>query len=73
MARAYSDALRVKVLTAYAADEGTLKDLAARFEVSYGWVAKIHVAELRTGSRSRPRQRSWGRQRRIDAGWCEAL
>ena len=73
MARAYSDDLRVKVLAAYAAGKGTLKELSERFGVSYGWVAKIHAMELRTGSRSRPVQRSRGRQSRIDTGLLRGL
>ena len=51
MARAYGNDLREKVLAAYAAGKGTLRQLAERFDVSYGWVAKIHAAELATGSR----------------------
>ena len=65
MARAYSDDLRGKVLAAYAAGKGTLKELAERFGVSYGWVAKIHAVELRTGSRLRRPQASRGRPTRI--------
>jgi transposase len=57
MAQAYSDDLREKVLGAYASGKGTLRQLAERFEVSYGWVAKIHAAELATGCRGRVRQR----------------
>jgi transposase len=57
MARAYSDDLREKVLGAYASGKGTLRQLAERFDVSYGWVAKIHAAELATGRRARMPQR----------------
>lgn len=57
MARAYGDDLREKVLGAYAAGKGTLRQLAERFEVSYGWVRKIHVSERETGSRRRVPQR----------------
>ncbi len=57
MARAYGDDLRKKVLGAYAAGKGTLRQIAERFDVSYGWVKKIHVAELATGSRCRVPQR----------------
>ena len=57
MARAYSDDLREKVLGAYASGKGTLRGLSERFEVSYGWVKKIHAAELGTGSRLRVLQR----------------
>ncbi len=73
MARAYSDDLRGKVLAAYAAGRGTFKELAERFGVSYGWVAKIHAMELRNGSRFRQPQRSRGRQSRIDAGLLRSL
>jgi transposase len=66
MARAYSDDLRCKVLAAYAAGKGTLRELAERFQVSYGWVAKIHLMEVRTGSRTRLPQRSRGRAGGID-------
>lgn len=66
VARAYSEDLREKVLAAYAAGKGTLKELAERFGVSYGWVAKIHAVEVHTGSRSRPPQKSRGRARGID-------
>ena len=57
MARAYSDDLREKVLGAYASGKGPLRGLAERFEVSHGWVKKIHAAELGTGSRRRVLQR----------------
>ena len=57
VARAYSDDLREKVLGAYGSGKGTLRELAERFEVSYGWVAKVHAAELRTGARQRIAQR----------------
>jgi len=35
----------------YAAGKETLRQLAERFAVSYGWVAKIHAAELGTDTR----------------------
>lgn len=73
VARAYSDDLREKVLGAYAAGKGTLKGLAERFEVSYGWVAKIHATEVRTGSRARPPQKSRGRPRGIDDSLVRSL
>ncbi len=57
MGRAYSDDLRKKVLGAYASGKGTFRQLAERFDVSYGWVAKIHAAELATGHRGRVPQR----------------
>jgi transposase len=57
MARAYSDDLRRKVLSAYAAGKGTMRELAERFDVSYGWVLKIAAAERRSGSYKRMPQR----------------
>ncbi len=64
MARAYGDDLRRKVLGAYAAGQGTLAQLAARFDVSFGWVKKIRRAELLTGSRNGVPQRR--RSSRVD-------
>ena len=57
MARAYSDDLREKVLGAYASGKGTLRQVAERFDVSYGWVRKILAAERVTGSYRRVPQR----------------
>jgi transposase len=57
MARAYSDDLRRKVLGTYAAGKGTMKQLAARFDVSYGWVQKVARAERANGSYKRVPQR----------------
>lgn len=71
MARAYGDDFREKVLAAYAAGKGTLRELAERFDVSYGWVAKIHAAELVTGSRRRTPQRR--RPSRVDADLLRRL
>jgi transposase len=73
MARAYSDDLRGKVLAAYAAGKGTFKELAERFDVSYGWVAKIHAVERRTGSRARPLQSRRGRASAVDTGLVRKL
>ena len=57
MARAYSDDLRRKVLSAYAAGKGTMRELAERFDVSYGWVLKIAAAQRQSGSYKRVPQR----------------
>ena len=64
MARAYSDDLRRKVLTAYASGQGTMKQLSLRFDVSYGWVVKVVASERLTGSYQRVPQRR--RPSRID-------
>ncbi len=57
MARAYSDDLRRKVLSAYAAGKGTMREMAERFDVSYGWVLKISAAQRQSGSYKRVPQR----------------
>ena len=57
MARAYSDDLRRKVLSAYASGKGTMRELAERFDVSYGWVLKIAAAQRQSGSYKRVPQR----------------
>ena len=45
------------MLGAYASGKGTLRQLAERFDVSYGWVRKILAAERATGSHQRVPQR----------------
>ena len=57
MARAYGDDLRRKVLSAYASGKSTIKDVALRFDVSYGWVQKIARSERQSGSYKRLPQR----------------
>lgn len=57
MARAYGDDLRRKVLSAYRSGKGTMKELALRFDVSYGWVQKIARSERSTGRAERVPQR----------------
>ena len=71
VAQAYSNDLREKVLGAYASGKGTLRALSERFEVSYGWVRKIHAAELHTGARQRVLQRR--RLSAIDTGQVRRL
>ena len=71
MARAYSDDLRRKVLSAYAAGKGTMRELAVRFDVSYGWVLKIAASERRSGSYKRVPQRR--APSRIDAALIRRL
>jgi putative transposase len=71
MARAYSDDLRRKVLSAYAAGKGTMRELAERFDVSYGWVLKIAAAQRQSGSYKRVPQRR--APSRIDADLIRRL
>jgi transposase len=56
MAQPYSDDLRSKILEAYEAGVGSLRELAAQFRVSWGYSKKIRVQQLRTGEKNRPVQ-----------------
>lgn len=56
MPKAYSDDLRCKLLEAYAAGRGSLRDLAEQFGVSWGFSKKIRGQQLRTGKKERPMQ-----------------
>lgn len=67
----YSDDLRGKVLAAYDAGEGTLREMAERFEVSYGWVLKISAQRHRSGSHQRVPQRQRGSA--LDTGLIRRL
>jgi len=53
MAKFYSDALRRRILEAYAQGEGTQAQLAQRFRVSLGYVEKIRGQQRRTGQMER--------------------
>ena len=46
MAKAYSNDLRCKLLTAYDCGQGSLRALAALFSVSYDWAKKSQVLNL---------------------------
>src|ERR1035441_8097915 len=48
MAKAYSDDLRCKLLTAYDRGQGSLRELAEVFSVSYDWAKKISRQRLRS-------------------------
>lgn len=60
MPKAYSDDLRCKLLEAYEAGRGTLRDLAEVFRVSWGYTKKIRGHQLRTGQKERPAQSQHG-------------
>ena len=67
MPRAYSDDLRRKLLEAYEAGEGSLRELATRFRVSWGYTKKIRGQQLRTGQKQRPVQSHHGPVSRVSA------
>jgi transposase len=48
MAKAYSNDLRCKLLTAYDRGQGSLRALAVLFSVSYDWAKKISSQRLRS-------------------------
>src|ERR1017187_3522579 len=64
MAKAYSDDLRRRFLSAYEQGEGTLEELAERFMVSVPYGKKLRGQFLRTGQMERMEQRR-GRPRKL--------
>lgn len=73
MAQAYGDDLRKKLLKAHAAGQGTLRELAARFDVSVAWAWKVSSAQKRTGAAERQPQGRHGASSRVDASVVAAL
>ena len=72
MAKAYSDDLRRRFLSAYEAGEGTLDELAERFRVSLAYGKKVHGQFQRTGQMERVEQRR-GTPRKLLDGPREQL
>ena len=72
MAKAYSDDLRRRFLSAYEAGEGTLEELAERFVVSLAYGKKVHGQFQRTGQMERVEQRR-GTPRKLLDGPREQL
>ena len=73
MAQAYSNDLRAKLCQAYRKGDGSLRGLAARFLVSYGWARKTVATQLRTGNTERPPGRARGFPSRLTPELREAL
>jgi transposase len=67
MPRAYSDDLRCKLLEAYEAGRGSLRELAKQFGVSWGYSKKIRALQLRTGQKERVPQSQHGPASRLTA------
>jgi transposase len=65
MAKAYSNDLRCKLLTAYDRGQGSLCSLAALFSVSYGWAKKISSQRLRSQQMERVAQSRHGTVSRV--------
>jgi transposase len=65
MPRPYSDDLRCKLLEAYTAGAGSLRELAAQFRVSWGYSKKIRVQQVQTGQTERPAQLRHGPVSRV--------
>ena len=72
MAKAYSDDLRGRFLSAYEQGEGTLEELADRFMVSLAWGKKLRGQFERTGRMERVQQRR-GTPRKLLDGAREQL
>lgn len=65
MAQAYSDDLRCKLLEAYEAGGGSLRELARQFRVSWGYSKKIRAHQVQTGKKERPVQTQHGPLSRV--------
>jgi transposase len=73
MAKAYSDDLRKKLLKAHHAGQGTLQELAARFDVSVAWAWKVSSAYKKSGLMERQPQVRRGRPSRLDGEQIKSL
>jgi transposase len=73
MALPYSDDLRSKLLEAYEAGVGSLRELAGQFRVSWGYSKKIRAHQVRTGSKERVGPRRHGPPSRISEAAQESL
>ena len=73
MPRPYSDDLRRKLLEAYEAGAGSLRELATGFRVSWGYTKKIRGQQLRTGQKQRPVQSQHGPASRVTAAVQQQL
>jgi transposase len=69
----YSDDLRSKLLEAYESGAGSLRQLAARFRVSWGYTKKIRMQQLQTGSKVRVEQTRRGYPSRVGTADRERL
>src|ERR1035441_5124791 len=65
MAKAYSNDLRCKLLTAYDRGQGSLRVLAELFSVSYDWAKKISRQRLRSQQMERVAQSRHGVESRV--------
>jgi transposase len=72
MAQPYSDDLRCKLLEAYEAGAGSLRQLAAQFGVSWGYAQKIRMQQLASGRQERPVQSRHGPLSRMNAAVQES-
>ena len=67
MASPYSDDLREKFLKAHQRGEGSLAQLARRFDVSLGWAKKVSATLRATGQMERPPGRRRGPVSKVTA------
>jgi transposase len=76
MTKAYSDDRRRELLQAYDRGEGTLQQLAERFQVSVAWAWKISAQRKSSGQMERAEQRRGGRRKvtaDVEEGVCWGL
>jgi transposase len=65
MPQPYSDDLRCKLLEAWEAGAGSLRELAEQFRVSWAYSKKVRKQQLKTGKKERPLQSHHGPVSRI--------
>lgn len=73
MALPYSDDLRCKLLEAYEAGAGSLRELASQFRVSWGYSKKVRAHQVRTGGKERVAQQRHGPPSRMTEAVLEHL
>ena len=73
MAEPYSNDVRVKLLEAYEAGAGSLRELASQFRVSWGYSKKIGAHQVRRGEKVRPSQLRHGPPSRMTEAVQEKL
>ena len=72
MPQPYSDDLRRELLEAYEAGQGSLRELALQFRVSWGYSKKIRAQPLRSGGKERPPQKRHGPVGRVTRRWSNS-
>ncbi|PIQ24058.1 transposase [bacterium (Candidatus Blackallbacteria) CG17_big_fil_post_rev_8_21_14_2_50_48_46] len=68
----YSEDLRIRVLQAYLSKQGSMRNIAERFDVSLSFVLAL-VKQYRESGNIQPRPRGGGQKLRVDEGGMDQL